>query len=87
MAKFSYVGIDVKVPLWKTTGHTTSPFQNHRLENKLLQELGDTIFIIISNTMQWKVSPFIKFIWEDQIQLEFINTIVWNLLLFIIYLI
>ena len=30
-----------KVPLSKTTGHTTSTFQNHRPENELLQELGD----------------------------------------------
>ena len=42
--------IDVKAPLSKGTGHTTSTFQNYRLENKLLQELGDEIFIIISNT-------------------------------------
>ena len=72
------MGIDVKVPwskvlLSKTTGQTTWNFQNYRLENKLLQELGDKI---ISNTVQSKISPFIKFIWEDQHQLEFVATIV-----------
>ena len=68
------MGIDVevplsKVPLSKTTGHTTLTFQNYRLENKLLQELGDEMFIIISNTVQSTISPLIKFIWEDHHQL------------------
>ena len=44
--------IDVKVPLSKTTGHTTSAFQKYGLENKLLQELGEEMDIIISNTVQ-----------------------------------
>ena len=75
------MGIDVKVllaevPLLKATGHTTSAFQNYRLEKKLLQELGDAMFLIISNTVWTKINPFIKFIWEDQHQQEFVNTIV-----------
>ena len=32
--------------------------------------------IIISNTVRSKISPFIKFIWEEQHQLEFVTTIV-----------
>ena len=70
------MGIDIKVTLSKTTGHTTLTFQNYRLENKLLQQLGDEVFIIISNTFQSKISLFIKFIWEDQHQLELVTTIV-----------
>ena len=70
------MGIDIKVTLSKTTGHTTLTFQNYRLENKLLQQLGDEVFIIISNTFQSKISLFIKFIWEDQHQLEFVTIIV-----------
>ena len=70
------MGIDIKVTLSKTTGHTTLTFQNYRLENKLLQQLGDEVFIIISNTFQSKISLFIKIIWEDQHQLEFVTTIV-----------
>ena len=70
------MGIDIKVTMSKTTGHTTLTFQNYRLENKLLQQLGDEVFIIISNTFQSKISLFIKFIWEDQHQLEFVTTIV-----------
>ena len=66
------MGIDIKVTMSKTTGHTTLTFQNYRLENKLLQQLGDEVFIIISNTFQSKISLFIKFIWEDQHQLEFV---------------
>ena len=58
------------------TGHTTSTFQNYSSENKLLQELGDEMFIIISNNVQSKISPFIRFMWEDQYQLEFVATIV-----------
>ena len=53
-----------------------STFQNYRLENKLLQELRDELFIIISNTVQPKFSPFIKFIWEGQHQLEFVTNII-----------
>ena len=34
------------------------------------------MFIIISNTAQSKISPFIKFIWEDQHKLEFVTTTV-----------
>ena len=34
------------------------------------------MFIIISNTVQLKISPFVKIIWEDQHQLEFVTTIV-----------
>ena len=45
-------------------------------ENKLLQELGDKMFIITSNIVQSKVSLFIKFIWKDQHQLEFVTTTV-----------
>ena len=70
------MGIDIKVTMSKTTGHTTLTFQNYRLENKLLQQLGDEVFIIISNTFQSKISLFIKFIWEDQHQLEFVTTTV-----------
>ena len=62
-SKFSYVGIDVKVPLPKKTGNKTLAFQNYRLENKLLQELDDEMFIIISNTVRSKICLFIKFIW------------------------
>ena len=57
--KFFCVGIEHE------NGHTTSTFQNHSSENKLLQELGDKIFIIISNIVQSEVSPFIKFICKD----------------------
>ena len=64
-----------KVSLSKATGHATLTFQNYRLENKLLQELGPEIFVIISNTVQQKFSPLIKFIWEDQHQLEFVTII------------
>ena len=67
--------IDAKVLLSKTTQHARSTFQNYRLEYKLLQELGDEILIIISNTLK-KTSPFIKFIWKYQHLLEFITTIV-----------
>ena len=70
------MGIDIKVALSKTTGHTTLTFQSYTLENKLLQQLGVEVFIIISNTFQSKISLFIKFIWEDQHQLEFVTTIV-----------
>ena len=70
--------IDVKVPLSKTTGHTTSTFQNYTLGNKLLQELGEEMEIIISNTVQSKISRFIKFIREEQLQLEFVTTTVWK---------
>ena len=45
------MGIDVKVHLLKTTGHTLT-FQNYRLRNKLLEELSGKIFVIISNTAQ-----------------------------------
>ena len=58
------------------TGHTISTFQNYSSENKLLQELGDEMFIIVSNTTQSKISPFIRFMWEGQHQLEFVATIV-----------
>ena len=64
--------IDVKVPFLKTTRHKTFTFQNYRLENKLLQELVDEMFIIISNAVQSKISLFIKFIWEDQLEFVFI---------------
>ena len=40
----NHVGIDVKVPLSKTGGHTTSTFQGCRLESKLLQKLGEDYF-------------------------------------------
>ena len=68
--------IDIKVPLSqeslpKTTWHTTLTLQNYSLEKKLLQELADEMFIIISITVRSKISPFIKFIWDDQHQLEF----------------
>ena len=70
------MGTDVQVPLSKTTGHTTSTFQNYRLKNKLQHELGYEMFIIISSTVQSKIIPFIRFIWEDRHQLEFVTTIV-----------
>ena len=78
-----WVGIDVKfllpkVPLSKATGHTSSTFQNYRLENKLLQELDEEIDIIISNTVQLKIRFFLIFIWEEQHQLKFVTTIVWK---------
>ena len=34
--------------------------------------------IIISNTVQSKISRFIKFIREEQLQLEFVTTTVWK---------
>ena len=64
-----------KSPLSKTKGHKALNFQSCRLENELLQELKDEMFIIISNNIQSKINPFIKFIWEDH-QLEFVTTIV-----------
>ena len=70
--------IDVKLPFSKvsfskTTEHTTLTFQNYKLENKLLQELGEEIFIILLNTVQSKISHFIILMWEYQNQLEFIT--------------
>ena len=38
-----------------------------------------------SNTAQSKINPFIKFIWEEQHQLEFVTPLYANPLLFIIY--
>ena len=64
-----------KSPLSKTEGHTALNFLSCWLENELLQELEDEMFIIISNNIQSKINPFIKFIWEDH-QLEFVTTIV-----------
>ena len=52
--------------------HTTLTFQNLNPENKLLQELGDEMFRILSNTVQSKISPAIKFTWEDQHHMEFV---------------
>ena len=51
------MGIDVKVllskvPLSKITGHATSTFQKYRLENKLLQELGQKMKFV--TTIVWK---------------------------------
>ena len=40
------------------------------LENKLIQELGEEIYIITSNTAQSKIISFIKFIWGELHQLE-----------------
>ena len=37
-----------------------SAFQNYRLESKLLEELGEEIDVIISNTVQSRISPFIN---------------------------
>ena len=76
-SKFSYVVIDVKLPFSKvsfskTTEHTLT-FQNYKLQNKLLQELGEEIFIILLNTVQSKISHFIILMWEYQNQLEFIT--------------
>ena len=34
------------------------------------------MFAIISNTVQSKISPLIKFMWEDHHQLEFVATTV-----------
>ena len=65
-----------KVTLPKATGHTTLTFQNYRLKKKLLQELektkqkkelGNEMFMIISSTVQSKISPFSRFIWGDQL--------------------
>ena len=53
---------------------TTSTFQNHRPENELLQKLEDEMFIIVLNTVQSKISPFIKSIWKDQYQQESVAT-------------
>ena len=64
-----------KVLLSKTIEHTTSAFQNWGPKNKLLQELDEEMDIIISNTFRSKISPFTKFISEDQHQLEFVTTI------------
>ena len=50
-----------------------------------LQELGDEMFVIISNTVQSKINLFIKFILDDHYQLEFVTIIAQNPLLFIIY--
>ena len=44
--------------------------------NKWLQELGDEMFMIISNTVQSKISPFIRFMWEDRHRLEFVAIII-----------
>ena len=41
-----------------------------------LQELGDEMFVIISNTVQSKINLFIKFILDDHYQLEFVTTTV-----------
>ena len=38
-----------------------------------------------SNTVQSKINHFIKFIWEEQHQLEFVTPLYVNPLLFIIY--
>ena len=75
------MAIDVKVTLPKvllpkTAGHATSIFQSYRLENKLLQQLGEEMDAIISNIVQSKICHFIKFNW---------NLLPPNLLLFIIY--
>ena len=56
-SKYSHMGIDVKVllskvPLSKITGHATSTFQKYRLENKLLQELGQKMKFV--TTIVWK---------------------------------
>lgn len=69
----------------KTTGHTSSTFQNYRLENKLLQELAEEKGILNLITDQSQISRFIKFIWLERYQLEFITTAVWKSLSFIIY--
>ena len=45
------------------------------LENKLPQELGDEVFIIISRTGQSKINLFLKLIGENQLQLVFATTI------------
>ena len=34
------------------------------------------MFMIISNTVQLKTSPFIRFMWEDRHRLEFVAVIV-----------
>ena len=61
----------------ETTGHIKKTFQiDYWLEKKLLQELGDEMFTIISNTVQSKINPFIKSIWEDQHQMELVTTTV-----------
>ena len=50
--------IDVKVPFSKTARPAILIFQNYRLENKLLQDLRDEMFIIVSNGVQSKISSF-----------------------------
>ena len=70
----------------KTTGHALLTFRNYSLENKLLQELVDEslkLFQILFNqksvlllNSSGTISPFIKFIWDDQHQLEFVTIIV-----------
>ena len=52
-SKFSRVGTEHE------TGYTTTTFQNYGSENKSIQELGDETFIIISNTLQSKIRPFL----------------------------
>ena len=39
--------------------------KHQRLENKLLQELGEEMDIIVSTTVQSKISSFIKLIREE----------------------
>ena len=34
------------------------------------------MFMIISNTVQSKISPFVRFMWEDRHQLEYFAVIV-----------
>ena len=59
-------------PLPKTlTEHTTLTFQNYRLEEKLLQELGEVMETIMSNADNSEICLFINFIWEQHHQLVF----------------
>ena len=80
--------IDVKVHLPKTRGHTTPTFQNYKLENKLLQELSDEMFIITLNTFQSNILKSVLLLNSSgriSINWNFSPPLYRNPLLFIIY--
>ena len=58
----------------KTTRHTILTFKIYRLENKLPQELGEEMYIIISNAFQSKISLSIKLMWDEQHELKLVTT-------------
>ena len=76
--------MDVKVPLSKI-----SNFQNYRLNNKLLQELGEAIFIIISNTLLFNQKSVLLLNSSGRISSNwnFLPSLYRNPLLFIIYIV